>query len=101
MNAAHRIVAVVPLAWGEEAMLATLGAAQQVSADADCGYEVLLLGDDIRASAVPRVDLVGAAKVQLVVHDDLSDGENLPALASATAQALAVQNGQQILLVPP
>lgn len=100
MNATHNIVAVIPLAWGEEALLSCIGAAQQVSADAGCGYEVLLLTDAMQPSDL-RVDLAGAAKVQRVVHSALAEGENLPALASAAAQALVAENGQQLLLVPP
>lgn len=101
MNATHNIVAVIPLAWGEEALLSCIGAAQQVSADAGCGYEVLLLTDNAQPPIMQRIGLTGATKVQLVMHGALNDGENLPALASATAQALTAQSGQQVLLVPP
>lgn len=101
MSATHSIVAVIPLAWGREALLSALGAAQQVSAEAGCEHEVLLLTDSAQTSALQGVDLSGVARVQLVVDAALADAENLPALACAAAQALAPGGAQQVLLVPP
>lgn len=97
----HKIIAVIPLAWGEEALLAALGAAQQVSASAGCGFDVLLLGDSEQAQGVQRAKAVGASTVTLVVHEALAEPQNLSALASATVQALPAEGGQRVVLVPP
>lgn len=101
MSAEHKIVAVIPLAWGEDALLATLGAAQRVSAEAGCAHEVVLLANSAQSDLLQRADFSAAARVQLLVHGDIAEGENLPALACAIAQALPEQNGQAVLLVPP
>ncbi|MGN5519126.1 FAD-binding protein [Halopseudomonas sp. Lyrl_26] len=97
----HRIIAVIPLAWGQDALLATLGAAQRVSAEAGCEHEVILLGDSAESDLVPGAGFSSATRVQLLVHGQLADGENPLALASAAAQALAGQGAQSVLLVPP
>ncbi|PRB81395.1 electron transfer flavoprotein subunit alpha/FixB family protein [Pseudomonas sp. MYb185] len=101
MSDAHRIVAVIPLAWGEEAMLATLGAALQVSASAGCGFDVLLLGGSAQPPSLQWESMAGAKTVQLVAHEALGDAQNLPAMATATGQTLREQAGQRVLLVPP
>lgn len=97
----HKIIAVIPLAWGDEALLATLGAAQQVSTSAGCGFDVLLLGDNDQAQGIQRAEAVGADAVTLVVHEALAEPQSLPALASAAAQVLSADDGQRVLLVPP
>lgn len=97
----HKIIAVIPLAWGEQALLAALGAAQQLSASAACNFEVLLLGVSEQAPGVEQARAAGAAAVTLVVHGALAEAQNLPAMASATAQALPAEDGQRVLLLPP
>lgn len=102
MNGTARIIAVIPLAWGDEALLETTGAAQQISADAGCGFDVVLLGRAAQPSEQQRAILAAADSVQLVKHAMLESGDNLPALATATAEALGVQTDrQQLLLAPP
>ncbi|WP_185266098.1 electron transfer flavoprotein subunit alpha/FixB family protein [Halopseudomonas xiamenensis] len=101
MSATHGIVAVIPLAWGEDALVATLGTAQQVSASAGCGFDVLLLGEDVPAQVLQRLASAGAGAVRLAQHSALADAQNQPALAAATAQVLGDLSGQQVLLVPP
>lgn len=101
MNGTARIIAVIPLAWGDEALLETTGAAQQISADAGCGFDVVLLGGAAQPSEQQRAILAAAGRVQLVAHDTLESGDNLPALATAAARALTAPTEQQLLLVPP
>lgn len=101
MSAEHKIVAVIPLAWGGDALLATLGAAQRVSVEAGCAHEVILLAAGAESDLLQRADFSAAARVRLLVHGDIADGENLPALASAIAQGLPDEAGQRVLLVPP
>lgn len=101
MSARHAIVAVIPLAWGEEALAATLGAAQQVGEAAGCGFEVLLLGESMPAQVLQRLSSTGADAVRLAQHAALTDAQNLPALAAAAGQLLRDQDGQCVLLVPP
>lgn len=101
MNGTARIIAVIPLAWGDEALLETTGAAQQISADAGCGFDVVLLGRAAQPSEQQRAILAAAGRVQLVAHDMLESGDNLPALATAAARALTAPTEQQLLLVPP
>lgn len=97
----HKVIAVVPLAWGQDALLATLGAAQRVSAEAGWEHEVMLLADSAESDLLPQADFCAAARVQLLVHGQIADGENPLALASAAAQVLSGQGGQPLLLVPP
>ncbi len=101
MGAEHKIVAVLPLAWGGDALLATLGAAQRVSVEAGCAHEVILLAAGAESDLLQRADFSAAARVRLLVHGDIADGENLPALASAIAKSLPDEAGQRVLLVPP
>ncbi|MFA5677669.1 MAG: FAD-binding protein [Pseudomonas sp.] len=101
MNGTARIIAVIPLAWGDEALLETTGAAQQISVDAGCGFDVVLLGGAAQPSEQQRAILAAAGRIQLVAHDMLESGDNLPALATAAARALTAPTEQQLLLVPP
>lgn len=101
MSETHKIIAVIPLTWGDEALLATLGAAQQVSASAGCGFDVLLLGDKEQAYGVQQARSVGAGAVQVVLDAGLAEPQNLPALANATAQVLNDEGSSCVLLVPP
>ncbi len=100
MTMQQRIIAVIPLAWGQEAAEQALAAARQVAHQQSLACAVLALGPAPAAWLTDMAGAAGAVELVYAVHAALSDGENLQALAEAAAQALD-QSGQQLLLLPP
>lgn len=99
----REILALIPLAWGEDALDMTLGAAQRVAADAGLGFAALLLGNAGAEEGARRAAVAGAARICLAAHAGLALDAEPAALALAGADAVRRQPeaAQRLLLVPP
>lgn len=104
-TAAPTTLALIPLAWGEEALEAAL-AAQQSMVAANGGHcEVILLGAEGQATACERAAQAGATRVWQAIHADLAGNDDMAALAMAASQALRqslTETGAlTLVLLPP
>lgn len=98
----REILALIPLAWGDDALDMTLGAAQRVAADAGLGFAALLLGNAGSEEGARRAAAAGAARICLAAHGGLDVYAEPAALALAGADAVRRQPAaQRLLLVPP
>lgn len=98
-----RIVAIVPQAWGSQALEATLAAAQQVSATQ--GFAVVLVSSQASGEDADLAARAGASEVYQALHPHLQASDEAQVLLSAVCEALRVipQVGGELslLLLPP
>jgi len=98
-------LALIPLAWGEDALEATLAAQQSVVAANGGRCEVILLGAEGHDTACERAAQAGATRIWQVTHADLAGNDDMAALAMAASQALhqplAERGAQTLVLLPP
>ncbi|MBM7059326.1 electron transfer flavoprotein subunit alpha/FixB family protein [Pseudomonas sp. UL073] len=98
------LLAVIPQAWGDEALDATLAAAQGL-ADEHGGFSVLLLGAEVPVEARQRAAQAGARQVWKVTHAGLAGSDDPLLMAAAAAEALpalpAFAAGVPLVLLPP
>jgi electron transfer flavoprotein alpha subunit len=101
MNEQRQVLALVPLAWGDDALAMVLGAAQHVASEAGLGFSVLLLGAVADEQALSKAVAAGAKHVCQALHNGLSS--DAAALAQVAADALSRQPEvlQRLILVPP
>lgn len=98
------VLALVPLAWGEDALDAALAAAQSVAASGGT-FEVVLLGAQANPQACRLAAEAGATRVWQALHPDLDGCDDLATLAaaanSALLQPLLTAGALALVLLPP
>jgi len=104
-SAAWTTLALIPLAWGEEALEAALAAQQSMAATHGGDFEVVLIGAEEQAAACERAAQAGAVRVWHVIHAGLAGNDDMAVLATAASEALLrplAEAGQRTLvLLPP
>ncbi|TDF82624.1 electron transfer flavoprotein subunit alpha/FixB family protein [Pseudomonas sp. H9] len=98
-----KLVVVIPQAWGDQALEATLAAAQQVNANQ--GFAAVLLGSQASAADADVASRAGASAVYQALHPGLEQTDEAQVLLAAACEALRSipQTGGELSLVllPP
>lgn len=98
-----RLLAVIPLAWGVEALEGALAAVQSVAMDED--FAVVLVGAEPDPHAAAQAARAGARQVYHAVHAQLAACEEPAVLAVAASEALQAipvfATGVSLVLLPP
>lgn len=98
------VLALVPLAWGEDALDAALAAAQSV-ADSGGTFEVVLLGAQANPQACRLAAEAGATRIWQALHPYLDGCDDVAALAAAAnaalLQPLLTAGALALVLLPP
>lgn len=98
------VLALVPLAWGEDALDAALAAVQSVAASGGT-FEVILLGAQANPQACRQAAEAGATRIWQALHADLDGCDDVAVLAAAAGEALvqplAMAGALTLVLLPP
>ncbi|MFW0757768.1 electron transfer flavoprotein subunit alpha/FixB family protein [Pseudomonas sp. H11T01] len=98
-----RLLALIPQAWGDEALDAALAAVQSVAVNEE--FAVVLLGAEPASHAAERAARAGAKQVYHAFHAELASCEEPAVLAVAASEALRAipvfASGVSLVLLPP
>ncbi len=103
-NTERRILAVMPLAWGKEALAMILGALQSQASVSGAKVQLMLLSDIRYDDVAEMVREAGIELLLWVLHADLSEGIDNKRVSLLATEALSEQiskEQQTLVLLPP